>query len=233
MDKRRRAILIAVIIMAAGLAVASAIWDGHYLLLSAVAMTLAMTPLFVRFERRRLEPREIAMLAALAAVAALGRIAFAPLPSFKPTSFVVIVAALVFGSEAGFIVGAVAALASNLFLGQGPWTPWQMFAWGMVGASAGWLRHTRFMKSRIGMCAFGLVWGFLFGWIMNVWSLLSLPDAFGWELVLLTYAQSFYFDLAHAVANVLFLGFFGLSWVRLLDRIRKKYGLLESRSVRR
>lgn len=229
MDWRRRVLLIAAALLTAALAVASAIWDGRYLLLSAVALTLAMAPLFVRFERRRLQPREIALLAVLAAVAALGRIAFAPLPSFKPTSFVVIVAGVVFGGEAGFIVGAVAALASNLFLGQGPWTPWQMFAWGMVGASAGWLRYTRFMRSRLGLCTFGLVWGFLFGWIMNVWSLLSLPDAFGWKLVAITYAQSFYFDLTHAAANVLFLGFFGLSWIRLLERIRKKYALLENR----
>jgi energy-coupling factor transport system substrate-specific component len=114
-----------------------------------------------------------------------------------------------------------------MFLGQGPWTPWQMFGWGMIGAAAGWLRHTWWMKSRWGLLAFGFLWGFVFGWIMNVWHLISLPDALSWGLFLFVIMNSFYFDLAHALSNVFFLAVFAGSWTRILHRFRKKYGLLQ------
>nr|WP_261381555.1 ECF transporter S component [Paenibacillus cremeus] len=209
-----------------GLAVSAAVTDEHYLLLSFVLIAVAMLPLFARFERRRVEARELVLLAVLSAIAAIGRVPFAPLPSVQPTSFVIIISALAFGGEAGFMIGAIAALVSNVFLGQGPWTPWQMFCWGMIGATAGWLRNTRGMKSRVGLLLFGFAWGFLFGWIMNVWYLINLPDALSWSLVAVAYVQSFYFDLAHALSNVFFLAVLGGSWGKVLQRFRKKYGLL-------
>lgn len=74
---------------------------------------------------------------------------------------------------------------------------------------------------------FGFIWGFLFGWIMNIWVLLSLPDAFSWRLVAVTFAASFYFDLAHALSNVFFLAVLAGGWTKVLQRFRKKYGLLQ------
>ncbi|MBY9077462.1 ECF transporter S component [Paenibacillus sp. HN-1] len=226
MAKLRLPLLIGLGLFIGGLALSSALKDRHYLLLSFVLLGAAMLPLFLRLERRKLEPRELVLLAVLAAVAAVSRIPFAALPSVKPVSAIVILSAYVFGAEAGFVIGAVAALVSNLYFGQGPWTPWQMFAWGMVGMTAGWLRNTGFMRSRLGLLTFGFVWGFLFGWIMNIWTLIGLPDAFSWGLVLTVYAQSFYFDLAHAVSNVLFLSILAGGWIKVLERFRQKYGLL-------
>ncbi|GGD57513.1 ECF transporter S component [Paenibacillus nasutitermitis] len=228
MARYRIGLLISIIVFIAALAVTAAIRSNHYLLLSVLFIVGSMVPFFFRFERRRMEARELILIAVLAAIASMGRVAFAPIPSVQPTSFVIIIAAVVFGGETGFLIGAIAALASNIFLGQGPWTPWQMFCWGMIGATAGWLRHTWVMKSRLGMCAFGFVWGFLFGWIMNIWYLISLPDAMSWPLVLTAYVQSFYFDLAHALANVFFLGILGISWIQILERFKKKYGLLKN-----
>ena len=85
----------------------------------------------------------IALVATLAAMAALGRVAFAALPNVKPTTDIVLIAGYVLGGAPGFMVGAVAALASNLFFGQGPWTPWQMVAWGGVGVFGGGLGPAR------------------------------------------------------------------------------------------
>jgi energy-coupling factor transport system substrate-specific component len=212
----------------AAMALSSAITDEHYLMLSIVLLFVTMIPFFARFERRKIEAREIVILAVLAAIAAVSRVPFAPLPSVQPTSFVIIIAAIVFGAESGFIIGAIAAVVSNIFLGQGPWTPWQMFCWGMIGASAGWLRHTWLIKTKIGLLIFGFVWGFLFGWIMNIWFLIGLPDAMSWNLIFIAYIQSFYFDLAHALSNVFFLAVFGSSWIAILQRFKRKYGLLES-----
>lgn len=197
------------------------------MLLSLVLLLAALLPVFIRLERRPLESRELVLLAVLSAIAAVSRIPFAALPSVKPVSAIVILSAYVFGAEAGFIIGAVAALVSNIYFGQGPWTPWQMFAWGMVGLSAGWLRNAWWMKKRSGMLIFGFVWGFLFGWIMNIWYIISLPDASSWGLVAAAYASSFYFDLAHALSNVFFLAILAGGWTKVLERFRKKYGLLQ------
>ncbi|WP_025688247.1 ECF transporter S component [Paenibacillus zanthoxyli] len=226
MARIRFPVLIALGLFVGALALSSALKDRHYLLLSLVLLCAALLPMFLRLERRKLEPRDLVLLAVLAAIAAVSRIPFAALPSVKPVSAIVILSAYVFGAEAGFLIGAVAALVSNLYFGQGPWTPWQMFAWGMAGLTAGWLRNTRWMRTRPGLLLFGFVWGFLFGWIMNIWYLIGLPDAFSLGLVATVYASSFYFDLAHALSNVVFLSILAGGWIKVLERFRKKYGLL-------
>lgn len=167
------------------------------------------------------------MLAVLAAIAAVSRVPFAAIPSVQPTSFVIIMTGLVFGAESGFVVGALAALVSNLFLGQGPWTPWQMYSWGMLGLVAGFLRNTSFMQKSYGKIIFGFTSGIVYGWIMNLWYVVSLGDNFRFEEVIKYYAASIYFDLAHAVSNAFFIIVFANSWIKILQRFRKKYGLLE------
>lgn len=227
MARFRLPLIIAVVVFLGGLALTAALKDRHYILLSLVLLLAALLPVFVRLERRPLESRELVLLAVLSAVAAVSRIPFAALPSVQPVSAIVILSAYVFGAEAGFIIGAVAALVSNIYFGQGPWTPWQMFAWGLIGLSAGWLRNVWWMKKRSGLLIFGFLWGFLFGWIMDVWYIISLPDAFSWGLVAAAYASSFYFDLAHALSNVFFLAILAGGWTKVLERFRKKYGLLQ------
>jgi len=197
-----------------------------YLLLSFIIMGLTMIPFFARFEVRKISSREIVILAILAAIAAVSRVPFAPLPSVQPTSFIIIITGLVFGAESGFIVGAVAAIVSNIFLGQGPWTPWQMYAWGMIGMAAGLFRNTWWMKQMWGKLLFGFVWGYLFGWFMNLWIIVSAIENFTWEFFISIYVASIYFDLAHALSNVFFLLVFSSSWIRILQRFKRKYGLL-------
>ena len=202
-----------------------------YLLLSLVIIGCIMFPFFARFEMREIAGREIVMLAMLAAIAAVGRVPFAGLPSVQPTSFIIIMAGLVFGAESGFIVGAVAAVVSNIFLGQGPWTPWQMYAWGMMGMSAGLLRHTWWMKKMWGKCLFSFVWGYVFGWFMNMWIIVSNMESFTWEFFVGVYVSSIYFDLAHGLSNLFFLIVFGASWIKILERFKRKYGLLEVKGI--
>ena len=98
---------------------------------------------FAWYERTHPTSRVLALVATLAALAALGRVAFAPLPNVKPTTDIVLLSGYVLGGAPGFVVGAVAALASNLFFGQGPWTPWQMVGWGGVGVAGAAARAAR------------------------------------------------------------------------------------------
>src|SRR4029453_10777268 len=127
MGKLKLWFLASIALFIAAMALSAAISEDHYLLLSVILLFVTMLPFFARFERRTIEAREIVILAVLAAIAAVSRVPFAPLPSVQPTSFVIIIAAIVFGAESGFIIGAIAAVVSNIFLGQGPWRPGELF----------------------------------------------------------------------------------------------------------
>lgn len=108
-------------------------------LLTLVVVLVSIGIFFASYEASRPRLRDIMPTVVLAALAAAGRILFAPIPDFKPVSAIAIIAGVAFGRKSGFMVGALAALASNFFFGQGPWTPWQMYAWGLVGYGAGLL----------------------------------------------------------------------------------------------
>ncbi|MBC5636761.1 ECF transporter S component [Ornithinibacillus sp. BX22] len=199
----------------------------HYLIFSLIIIVIVLFFFFNRFEMRQVRTREIVILAMLSAIAAISRVPFAGLPSVQPTSFVIITAGLVFGAESGFLVGAVAAIVSNLFLGQGPWTPWQMFSWGIMGFSAGVLRDLGWMGKVWIQSIFGFLWGFLFGWLMNLWIVINNLQNFSLEFIMGIYISSFSHDLAHAISNTLLIAILSTRWVKVLFRFKRKYGLLE------
>ncbi|WP_416826419.1 ECF transporter S component [Ectobacillus polymachus] len=201
--------------------------DRYYLWISFLFLILIMLPFYIRFERKAFASREVVLLSVLAAIAAVSRVPFSMLPSVQPTSFVIIVSAIVFGGESGFLIGATAAIVSNVFLGQGPWTPWQMVCWGLMGLFAGLLRNTFLMKKVWGRMIYGGIAGFVFGWIMNIWVILGFTDSITWSTVIGVYISSFYFDLAHALSNIFFLGLFSTEWIKILTRFKGKYGMLQ------
>lgn len=228
---RMNRILVSLLLIAllAFFLVLSIVWKDHFLLLSFGVVSISIIFLILRFESRKVEARELVLLAVLAAIAAVGRVPFASIPSVQPTSFVILISGYVFGAESGFMIGAVAALASNMFLGQGPWTPWQMTAWGLIGLTAGLLRNTAFMNRSLGRILFGLIWGFLFGWIMNIWGFFSLTQSTGTTTlteILAYFAGSAFFDSLHALSNAVLLLLFGNTWIKSLTRFKRKYGLI-------
>jgi energy-coupling factor transport system substrate-specific component len=230
-DRKLSAKLIMIPIALAYLALAFlALQRGNSLLIGMVLVLLSLIPFLMRFERRERKARELMLIAVMAAVATVSRIPFATLlPGFTPVTFVVIVSGVVFGAEAGWMVGATTALVSNIFLGQGPWTPWQMFAWGMAGYTAGLFAHrSAWRRGRLPLTLFGAAWGFLFGWIMNVTLALDQwMQTHSWEAVVGKYVTGLPFDIVHATANVFFILTFSPSWIALLERYRRKYGTLE------
>lgn len=197
------------------------------MIISFSLMIFSMVLLYLKFEKREIEAEEIVFIAMVSALAAIGRLPFATLPSIQPTSFIIIMASIVFNKETGFLIGNTAALVSNIFLGQGPWTPWQMFSWGMMGYTGGLLKDTAFMKSKGGLCVFGFVWGFIFGWIMNLWFLFPFQAGdITWKVILGLCITSFKFDLNHALCNVICILLFNKTFAKILGRIKIKYGLL-------
>ncbi|GAB3794385.1 ECF transporter S component [Virgibacillus kimchii] len=199
----------------------------HYMIFSLLMMLATFLPFMIRFAQQKLSSRELVMLAILGAIAAVSRVPFASLPSVQPTTFVVIITGIALGPQSGFVVGVLAAIVSNLFLGQGPWTPWQMYCWGMIGLIAGLLKNRWLMKNRLGRCTYGFIAGILFGWVMNLWFVVAVIQEFDWNAILLYYSASLWFDVAHALSNVFFLFFFSYAWIKILERFKQKYGLFE------
>ena len=108
----------------------------HLLIILAV-LTECLAAFFISFERKKPSAKDIAVLAVLCAAAVAGRELFFMFPQFKPVAAVVIISGTALGAQAGFLVGAVSMLVSNMLFGQGMWTPWQMFAMGLLGFLAG------------------------------------------------------------------------------------------------
>ena len=175
--------------------------------------------------------------ATLGALAAAGRILFAPIPDFKPVSAICIIAGAVFDKHSGFMVGALAALCSNFFCGQGPWTPWQMYAWGLVGYVAGVLADGGVfaLSERLGahgpslgtvvLLCYGFLSGLGYGFILNSWYIVAFLVPVTWQGALAAYLAGLPLDLVHSVATVIFLSVLYLPWKRKLERIKRKYVL--------
>jgi energy-coupling factor transport system substrate-specific component len=189
-----------------------------------VLLAAALAAGFAWYERRRPPARIVGVVAVLAALAVVGRIAFAAVPNVKPTTDVVLFAGYALGGVPGFAVGAIAAAASNVFLGQGPWTVWQMAAWGGVGIGGALLARVARGRElgRVELAvACGLA-GLVFGAFMDVyqWTLAARQDLATYVAIAGT---SLPYNVAHAVGNVVFCLLIGPVFVRSLRRYRRRF----------
>ena len=196
--------------------------------LTLVVVSAALVIFFASFEAGKPALRQIMPTVVLAALAASGRMLFWAVPNFKPVSAICIVAGVVFGRRAGFMVGALAAFVSNFFFGQGPWTPWQMYAWGMIGYFAGVLANHLSMDSltnRVVLYMYGFSSAFLFGILLNTYYLIGFIQPLTWQTATIAYGASFIFDVTHGIATVSFLALIYAPWRKKLERIKLKYAL--------
>lgn len=177
---------------------------------------------YLYFEKSDKGPKEIALIATMSAFAAVARVPFAGLPNIQPTTFLIALSGLVFGSYEGFLIGATAAFISNIFLGQGPWTPWQMFAWGLVGVISGFLgKGDRKLKCEaFAFICFG--YGFLFDWIMNLWHVLGFVRPLNLSTIALSYLTGLTFDIMHALGNFIFAIVFYEKFYKILIRFKNR-----------
>jgi len=218
------------------LAIPLTIWAGlqmggarKYMIVSFAIIFETMLPFFLVFEGRKPQARELVILSVLSALAIGGRAVFFALPGFKPVVAMVILTGVAFGAEAGFMVGAMTMFCSNVLFGQGPWTPWQMFATGVMGLLAGVLfRKGVLNRDRFSLSVFGgLVTFVIYGGIMNPASVFMYHSNPTWELILSAYVTGVPADAVHALSTVLFLWFLSEPMLQKLDRIKVKYGLIE------
>jgi energy-coupling factor transport system substrate-specific component len=190
-------------------------------LIAAVFIGLLILAMFFEFEARNISNREIALISMIGALSAILRIPFAPLPNVQPSTFIIICTGYVFGPMPGFMTGAITALVSNLMLGHGPWTLFQILAWGMSGCLAGLLGR---LKVNIWiLAALGFLWGYIFGLITNLWFWSSLVYPLTWQTLLISQLNSIWFDTLHGLANLIFMAVLGKRMIRLLQRYHQRF----------
>lgn len=199
--------------------------NEKYNIISMVIVILALFPAFINFERSNTSARELVMIAVMISLAVVGRLVFALLPSFKPVTAIVIITGVAFGGRAGFITGAMTAFVSNFFYGQGPWTPFQMFAWGIIGLFAGLIFNPDKKINLLLLCLIGVLGGVLFSLVMDIWTTISVDGIFLWQRYLTLLVSGLPFTIIYAVSNVVFLLLGATPLLSRLNRIRQKYGV--------
>jgi uncharacterized membrane protein len=205
--------------------------NRQYYLISVAILADTMLPFFCIFGGRKPKAREIVLICSLAAIAVVGRMAFFMLPEFKPSAAIVIISAVCLGPESGFLVGALTGFASNFFFGQGPWTPWQMFSFGLVGFLAG-LLYRKKKPDKFSVCLYGGLSVFLiYGGLMNFYSVLMSSSVINKQALAAIYLSGIPFDLVHAGSTVLFLFLIEKPMTEKIMRIKVKYGLINEKEL--
>ena len=202
----------------------------HYLT-STLVILEAMLPFFLLFEARKPQARELVTIAVMAALAVAGRVAI-PIPNFKAITGIVMITGMALGPQAGFMTGAISAFASNFFYSQGPWTPWQMMAYGMGGFLAGLLFYGRERTNpRLDMVmktAFGF-----FAVVLAVGPLLDACTVFTtganptWKFALAVFTAGFPHNLIHGLFCGVTVLVLGKPLLTKLNRLKTKYGMLQ------
>ncbi|MEA1961916.1 MAG: DUF6580 family putative transport protein [Bacillota bacterium] len=193
----------------------------NWALLVTIIIGIIILSSFWFFEKSEMNTIQIALIATTASLAAISRVVFAGIVNVQPATFIIMITGYIFGPQTGFMVGAVCALVSNFFLGQGPWTPWQMFAWGICGVLGAIMGGSQREYKNISFAIFAGVCGYIFGLIMNLWHWIAFVYPLTWKTFLATYAVSLPFDTLHAVGNVVFVVIFGKAFYTILLRFKK------------
>lgn len=203
--------------------------DKHYYFISLLVILYTMLPFFVSYEKRRPEARELVLLSVLCAIAVVSRTAFIWVPHFKPMAAIVMITGIALGPQAGFLAGALSAFVSNFIFGQGAWTPWQMFAFGIAGFLAGFLVKKKLLqRKKLPLCIFGGLCTLLItGPILDVAALVMMSPTINLESAAFIFLSGLPVNAVQSVATVLTLFLVAEPMFEKLDRIKMKYGMEE------
>lgn len=201
---------------------------GYYLISTLIIIEL-LIPFFMAFEGRKPQAREMVVIAVMCAIAVIARVAI-PIPHFKPAFAVMMLTGIAFGPEIGFMVGAMAAFASNFFYGQGPYLPWQMMAYGAGGMLAGFaFQKNRIPQKNWAMAIFGFFTVILWiGPLLDCSHLFLMMPEINIATIMATLISGFPVNLSQAVSTVITIMLFGRPLLDKLDRVKQKYGMMEN-----
>lgn len=197
--------------------------ENSYMFLVFTAAILFLT-LLLHFTQNKYTPDKLILISILTAIASLGRILFVWLPSIQLSSFIIILTGIVFGPGIAFITGILTAVMSNFFQGQGLWTIWQMFCFGIMGLFSG-LFAKSLRTNKIWRTCFGMAAGIIFGWIMNIMTIIYIGGNFNIANIIPIYAMSFFFDIIHGTTNALLLFIVGDACIEKFEALKLKIHL--------
>ena len=224
-------LLVFVLLIPATLFLGTKLPGRRYYITGTLMILEMMIPFFMAFEGRKPQARELVVIAVMCAIAIVARVAI-PIPHFKAIFAVIMLAGIAFGPEAGFMVGAISAFASNFFYGQGAFTPWQMFAYGAGGMLAGFLFAKKGLPRKSWLMA---VCGFLItvlwvGPLLDLSGIFLMLTAINWSSVRMMLASGFTVNLIQGAATAAVFFLFGRPLLDKLDRIKLKYGIMEKKN---
>ena len=192
----------------------------RYIIISLGIALLAILLFMTGFERKNIGSRRMVITAIMTALTVFGRF----IPLFKPITAICVMTAVYLGAEAGFLCGSMSVLISNIYFGQGPWTPFQMLGFGLIGLFAGYLSKV-LLRSRWLMILYGVIAGVAYSFIMDIWTVLWYAGGFDLKLYTAAIVSAIPFTLLYAVSNVVFLLILQKPVGDKLNRIKIKYGV--------
>jgi len=194
--------------------------DKQYAFITLAVTVLALVLFISGFEKRKTGTRRLIIVSVMTALSVTGRF----IPLIKPVTALTVLTALYLGREAGFLTGSLSAVISNFYFGQGPWTPFQMFAWGIIGLLAGLLAEP-LKKSRTLLIAYGLLSGIAYSFIMDIWTVLWYNGGFDAGLYVAALGTAIPYTISYALSNAVFLWLFAKPFGEKLARVKLKYGV--------
>lgn len=233
MNRKIQCLLIAGCILFVLILTVHSVINQRYNFISMILVFLSCLPFYFRFENRKPYTREVVVLSIMVALTIISRIVFALIPGFKPISAMIIICGMVFGAEAGFLCGSLSAFASNMFFGQGPWTPFQMLAFGLIGYLAGGLNKRGWLENKLFLIIYGVIGGIGYSLFMDIWTVLSLDQVFNVYRYIAVIITAVPFMILYAVSNVVFLLILTPVLLKRFHRIKYKYGFMDSKYLQR
>lgn len=198
--------------------------ERSYAFISLAVVIFACVPFFLSFEKKNSSARKVVLLAVMTAFSVAGRFIFAPIPFFKPVTAMVVIAGMYFGCEFGFLTGALSALISNFYFGQGAWTPFQMFSWGIIGFIAGVISNP-LIKNKVILILYGVFAGIAYSLMMDVWTVLWMDGYFNIGRFYAAVVTALPVTVKYIISNIIFLLILTPLFKKKIERLKTKYGI--------
>ena len=203
--------------------------DRLYLIASVVLIVLAIVVFVRSFERKKPDTKDVVLISVMISLAVVGRLVFFMIPQFKPCAAIIIITGIMLGKQAGFLCGVMTAFISDFFFGMGPWTLWQMIAFGLVGLLSAIIFNQERVKQLSGfghliLCVYGFLVTFIvYGLIMDTATVFMVTDKPKISVFIATYAAGVFFNLVHGLSTFIFLYLMANPLTKKIRRIQIKY----------
>ncbi len=201
----------------------------HYYMASIILIILAIILFVWSFEKNKPKTREVVLLAVLTTMAIVGRLIFFMTPQFKPCSAIIIITGIMLGKNSGFLCGCLTAFISDFFFGQGPWTPWQMIAFGLIGVLSALIfqkSREKYAYNKFLISAYGFLVTFVvYGFILDTATVLMYTESPKLSAFITTYASGVFFNFIHGLSTFVFLFILSGEMFRKIKRIKIKFNM--------